>query len=199
MSKAKTRAKKRSLSGLISRLVPDRLEEAYDDIENYLSACARLPGDQVACLAQVVGELVDRFGESVQAALYEFLCDRESALHKTTEGALGGGMKAAVAVLVPLLVAQFALAPAVALVVATLVVKVIATQGEQTLCEELTKRAHARATARGKASSRSGKGTRRPGPQRRTAKRTAKKAGTRRSVARTRRRGTERKSGRRRA
>jgi hypothetical protein len=186
MSK-KTQARKRSLSDLIARLVPDRLEEACDDVETYLGAYAHLPGDQAARLAEALGELIDHCGESVQTAVYALLCDRKSSLHKTTEGALSSGVKAAVGVLVPVLVAQFALAPAVALVVATLGVKVIATQGERTLCEELVKRAHAQ-TAVG----RSRKGTRRCGPQRRTiAKRPTGRAGAKRSPARKRRKGPE--------
>ena len=188
MSKTETQARKRSLSGLISRLVPDRLEEACDDIESYFGAYAHLPGDQVARLAEAIGELIDHCGESVQTAVYELLC-RKSNLRKTTEGALNSGVKAAVGVLVPVLVAQFALAPAVAVVVATLVVKVIAAQGERTLCEELAKRTRARTTARGK-------GARRSSPQRRTAaKRPARRAGAKKSPARTRRRGTEGESG----
>jgi hypothetical protein len=180
-----------SLPDLISRLVPDRLEEAYNSVEDYLSAHAHLPGDQAARLTEAIGELVDRSGESVQVVIYELLCNKESSLHKTTEGALSNGAKAAMGVLVPVLVAQFALAPAVALVVAALAVKVIAAKGEQALCEELAKRAAAQAKAKRKTTRRA-TGTRRSKSKQKTAaRRPPGKSGSMKRPGRTRRKETQ--------
>jgi hypothetical protein len=183
-----------ALPDLISRLVPDRLEEAYSSVEDYLGAHAHLPGGQAARLAEATGELIDRCGESVQAILYDLLCNKKSSLHQTTEGALGNGVKAAVGVLVSVLVAQFALAPAVALVVATLAVKVIATQGEQALCKELAKRDRAQARASEKATGKVS-GARRAKPKRRiTSKHPSERNGSRKQPAQTRRKGAQKES-----
>jgi hypothetical protein len=55
----------------------------------------------------------------------------------TVDNALRNGTRSAVVVLIPLLIAQFALAPTVAVSVAGVLVRTIATKGQEKLCEEL--------------------------------------------------------------
>jgi hypothetical protein len=82
-----------------------------------------------------LNELIRDHGEPVRNALYALLCDQESPLRKIADTSLADNGKSAVGLLVPVLVAQFTLAPAVALLVATLVLKAVMAGGEKAVCE----------------------------------------------------------------
>jgi hypothetical protein len=82
-------------------------------------------------------DLMDRLGTKAEPILYALLCDDKHPLRKSVDAALRNGSQSAIAVLVPLLIAQFALAPALAVVVAGFVVKTLASKGQKKLCEEL--------------------------------------------------------------
>lgn len=97
---------------------------------------------------QTIHDLLERMGDKVEPALYALLCDTENPLRKTTDDALHNGTRSAIAALVPLLIAQFALAPAVAVVVAGFAVKTLASKGQNKLCEELAARQVAKQDAR---------------------------------------------------
>jgi len=73
----------------------------------------------------------------VEPALYALLCDKKSSTRATVDKALKGGASSATAILAPLLITQFALAPAVAAVVAAVAVQAVATAGQKKLCQEL--------------------------------------------------------------
>jgi hypothetical protein len=88
--------------------------------------------------AKTTQELLEKMGDKAEPILYALLCDEQNPLRKTVDEALHGGTKSAIAVLVPLLVAQFALAPAIAVVVAGFVVKTLASKGQEKLCKELS-------------------------------------------------------------
>lgn len=83
--------------------------------------------------------LIRRFGTQVEPALYALLCDKKSTTRDSVDKALKGGAASATAILVPLLIGQFALAPAVATVVAAVAVQALAAAGQEKLCEELAK------------------------------------------------------------
>jgi len=85
-------------------------------------------------------DLISKFGGQVEPALYALLCDRRSPARGKVDKALKGGTQSAVALLVPLLITQFALAPAVAALVAAVAVQAIASAGQGRLCEELAER-----------------------------------------------------------
>lgn len=124
-------------SELVSLLMPDVLEKAHADAEEFIASRTGRSGQ--AAIAELVADshnLIAQFGKPVEQALYALLC-QDSELRPTLNEALGGGVKSGVALVVPILVGQFALAPTVALVVATLVIKTFATRGQKTLCAEL--------------------------------------------------------------
>jgi|GEM_PF-2256680 len=81
--------------------------------------------------------LLKKFGAEVEPALYALLCDKKSSTRATVDKALKGGASSATAILAPLLITQFALAPAVAAVVAAVAVQAVATAGQKKLCQEL--------------------------------------------------------------
>ena len=125
----------------MSFLVPDVLEKAYADAEEFIATRTGRSGQ--AAIAELVADshsLIAQFGKPVEQALFALLC-QDSELRPALNEALGGNVKSGVALVVPILVGQFALAPAVALVVATLVIKTFATRGQKTLCAELESRA----------------------------------------------------------
>ncbi len=104
----------------------------------------QLPRNQIAKplesgldVIQGVRELLNKFGAQVEPALYALLCDKKSPTRATVDKALKGGGASATTMLVPLLVAQFALAPAVAALVAAVAVQAIASTGQEKLCKEL--------------------------------------------------------------
>lgn len=133
------RPKKSPLNEFVSMIVPDRIEEAFERVDVYFTDHLNLSFDTPEGVSKVLYELISQNGEAVRKSLYALLCDPESSLRKIAgDSLLTGGVKSAVGVLVPLLVAQFALAPAVALLVATLVIKAVSAHGEKAVCEELT-------------------------------------------------------------
>lgn len=83
--------------------------------------------------------LLAKFGAQVEPALYALLCDQKSTIRETVDKALKGGTASASAILVPLLIGEFALAPAVATVVAAVAMQAIAAAGQEKLCQELAK------------------------------------------------------------
>ena len=131
--------KKSPLDGFVAMIVPDRIEEAFERVDGYFTEHLNLSFDTPEGVAEVLNELIRQSGEPVRNALNSLLCDPQSALRMVAgDSLLTGGVKSAVGVLVPLLVAQFALSPAAALLVATLVIKAVAANGEKAVCEELT-------------------------------------------------------------
>jgi len=94
------------------------------------------PQKKKSFVIKTMQDLMDKLGDKAEPILYALLCNEQNPLRKTVDEALRGG-KSGVAVLVPLLIAQFALAPAVAAVVAGFVVKTLASKGQEKLCEEL--------------------------------------------------------------
>lgn len=127
-----------TLRSLLALFLPEELEKVYADVEAFVAAHTH--GDAPRTTAQLAGEvkrLITHFGEPVRPALRALLCDQTSSLHATLETALACGTKSAIALLVPMLITQFALAPAAALFVAALVVKALATRGRERLCAEL--------------------------------------------------------------
>ena len=142
------KAKKSALNEFVAMIVPDRIEEAYGRVETYFDEHLNLSFDSPQGVSGVIDELIRQNGEPVRNALYNLLCEPESAMRTATQTALGGGgVSSAVGVLVPLLVAQFAMAPAVALLVGTLVIKAFASSGEKAVCEELAQQ-HRKAARR---------------------------------------------------
>ncbi len=84
-----------------------------------------------------VRDLIARFGNRVEPALYVLLCDQESETRAAVDKALKGGSLSATAVIVPLLISQFGLAPAVATMVAAVAIQAVSAAGQEKLCEVL--------------------------------------------------------------
>jgi hypothetical protein len=130
-----------SLPNLAALIKPDKLQAVYAEVETFVGGYSRrLPEQASTDLTRELRSLTTRFGPPVEAALQALLCEQGS-LRNTVEKSLEGGAKSALALVVPLLVAQFALAPTVALLVATLVIKALATHGQKKLCAELSQSA----------------------------------------------------------
>jgi len=127
-----------SLPDLVLLVKPDKLQAVYAEVENFVGAYSRrLPEQASTDLVRDLRSLTSRYGPPAEAALRALLCERGSLRH-SVEKALDGGVKSALALVVPLLVAQFALAPTVALLVAAFVIKTLATHGQKQLCAELS-------------------------------------------------------------
>lgn len=86
-----------------------------------------------------LGELIDKLGDQVEPVLYALLCEDKHKMRSTFTGALGKGSQAATLALIPLLVTQFALTPALAAVVVGTLAKALMSKGPEALCEELSK------------------------------------------------------------
>lgn len=127
-----------SFPNLASFIKPDKLQAVYTEVESFVGTYSRrLPEQASTDLVRDLRNLTTRFGPPVEAALRALLCDQGS-LRNSVEKALEGGAKSGIALIVPLLIAQFALAPTVALLVATLAIKALATHGQNKLCAELS-------------------------------------------------------------
>ena len=131
------KARKSPINEFVSMIVPDRIEEAYDRVDNYFTEHLHLSFDSPEGVAGVLNELIRDHGVKVRKALYAMLCEENGSLRPLVSGTTASGAKSAVGFLVPVLAAQFSLAPAVALLVATLVIKTTAAHGEKSLCEVL--------------------------------------------------------------
>ena len=177
--------KKSALNDFAAMIVPDRIEEAYGRVEEYFDSHLNLSFDSPEGVSGVIDELIRQSGEPVRNALYNLLCEPESELRSKTQSALGGGVKSAVGLLVPLLSAQFALAPAVALLVATLVIKALTSSGEKAVCEELAQQ-HRKTARRLREAEQKKIERERPKIPRRTVKRTPEYREERPAAARTR-------------
>ena len=129
--------RKSPIDDFVSMIVPDRIEEAFDRVENYFTEHLKLSFDSPEGVAGVLNELIRDHGPKVRRVLYALLCEENGALRPIVSGATASGAKSAVGFLVPVIAAQFALAPAVALLIATLVIKAVAASGEKSLCEEM--------------------------------------------------------------
>ena len=95
-------------------------------------------------------DLLDKLGGKAEPALYTFLCEEKTSMRSVVDDALRNGTQSAIVVLIPLLIAQFALAPAVAAVVAGVVVKTLASKGQRKLCKEMREAREAKAQAKRK-------------------------------------------------
>ena len=89
-----------------------------------------------------IENLLEKLGDQFEPILYSLVCDDKHAMRSTLTNMLGKGSQAATLALVPMLVTQFALTPALAALVVGVVVKELVSKGPETLCAELAK-AHA--------------------------------------------------------
>ncbi|NES82004.1 MAG: hypothetical protein F6K10_11690 [Moorea sp. SIO2B7] len=94
---------------------------------------------EVGARAKGVVEFGKRFAEKFNAEAYDLLCgnpfDDDGETLKKLEYSLKEGTNQAAGLIAPLLVAQLGLAPAVAAIIATLVVKKLAKAVGDTICE----------------------------------------------------------------
>jgi outer membrane biosynthesis protein TonB len=82
-------------------------------------------------------DLIRKFGAQVEPALYGLLCDTQSPNRQAVDKALKNGGAAASAVLLPLLIKDYNIAPAIATMVAAVTVQAIATVGQEKLCQAM--------------------------------------------------------------
>ena len=121
--------------------MPDVLEQAYAEVEGFVTTHSDRAAQHVtADLAADAYRLIEQFGRPVELALSALLC-QDSELRPTLDKTMESGVKSGIAFIMPILVGQFVLVPAVALVVATLVIKTFAAHGQKALCAELESRA----------------------------------------------------------
>ncbi len=141
MSKTKPAAKI-SVTEILSTLAPGQLAGAFESVEQFIARQASHPTEQIAELIGGLKGVLSTGDEKAKAALHALLCEEKSDLREMAEQALGSGAKTAVALLVPALIAQFALAPAIAIAVATLAVKALASKSREKLCASLAEYAN---------------------------------------------------------
>lgn len=120
-------------------LVPERIHEAYARVESYFTESLALSFETPEGASGVLNELIRQHGETARVALTELLCEPQATFRSLLEAARMGEPAAAVAALVPVVSNRYALAPAVALLISTLVVKAVSAGGQQAICEELTR------------------------------------------------------------
>jgi len=82
-------------------------------------------------------DLIRKFGVQVEPALYSLLCDTSSASRQAVDKALKNGGAAASMTLIPLLTKDYNISPAIATMVAAVVVQAIATVGQEKLCQAM--------------------------------------------------------------
>ena len=114
------RRKSNAVGDFVDWLVPDQFESGLGGLHDDLAV------------------LLNRFGDGVRPALYEFLCDETGKSRSAAKRALNHSVEAGVALVVPILVKDFKLDAVAAIGVATLVIKALATRGQGKLCEELS-------------------------------------------------------------
>lgn len=117
----------------------DRIGDAFDRVGAYFTESLGLSFATPEGVSGVLNELIRQHGEPVRSALADLMCAPGSTLRPMLENAKAGSPDAMIAELVPVLSRRYALAPGAALLVATLVLKALAANGEQALCEELTR------------------------------------------------------------
>lgn len=81
--------------------------------------------------------LMRQFGKQVEPALFSLLCDTQSENRATVDKALKNGTQSASEVLIPLLISQFSISPAIATMVSAVTIQAIATVGQEKLCRSL--------------------------------------------------------------
>lgn len=129
-----------SLPNLFSLITPAQLDEARKALETFIATRTRqFTQRDWEELAKELNLLLTRFGTPVEKALYATLCDR-GEIRRLVDEAMGESVRAAVSLIVPLLVAQFALTPSIALLVASFIIKTLASKAQDRLCQELSKR-----------------------------------------------------------
>lgn len=134
-------AKKPTFNDILKALIPDQVEAAYADVEKFVTHKARQFSDKEAKeFAATLKKLIDQSGAQVEKALYYMLCDPTNVARADIKKAMDNSTKAAIALVVTLLVGQFALAPATALILASIVVKIFAAKGQEKVCAEMKAR-----------------------------------------------------------
>jgi hypothetical protein len=123
-----------AMSSLLNWIVPDQFEALVGELTDFIAS----PGSAAGDLRDDLTVLLDRFGDGVKPARYEFLCDEAGKSRSAASKALRRSVEAGVALIVPMLVRDFKLDAVAAAGVATLVVKALATRGQGRLCEELS-------------------------------------------------------------
>jgi hypothetical protein len=134
-------SQKLSFNDIIKAIVPDQLEAAYADVEKFVARKAKQFSDKEAKeFAALLKKLMDQSGTQAENALYYLLCDPTNVARADIKKAMENGTKAGIALVVTMLVGQFALAPATALIIASIVVKIVAAKGHEKVCAELKAR-----------------------------------------------------------
>jgi len=119
-----------------------QIEETRTAIEKFVALHVRAPDIRQMRLEELVKEMSDlltKFGKPAEVALYSIICEG-GELRTLVDQVVSEGIRSALGFIVPLLVAQFALTPAVALIIATFIVKTFAIKAQEKLCVELTRR-----------------------------------------------------------
>ena len=117
-------------------LAPDRIEEASARIDAYFDEHLHLSFSSLEGVSEVLTELIRDHGERMQHALEVLSCE-EGGLSKLKIEPGEGDAKPALGPVVTALANRFGLAPAVALLLATLMRRAAACGGEKVICEAL--------------------------------------------------------------
>ena len=130
------------LPDLATLVSSKQLDDTRAAIEKFVALHVHTPNLRQVRLEELtkeLNELLTSFGKPAEAALYSILCEA-GELRTLVDQTVSEGIRSALAFMVPLLVAQFALTPAVALLIATFVVKTFAIKAQEKLCAELSRR-----------------------------------------------------------
>ena len=112
----------KSIAGLLSQLIPD-------SIENSLGLGNTSPGEPDNRLVESLKAIAGQAGGSLEPVLNEFL-DGQGELHEATRAAVARGGTSGVTAIATLLKTQFKLAPAIANLIAPLLVKLLPAVGQ---------------------------------------------------------------------
>ncbi len=96
--------------------------------------------DESHGLVDTFENLFDKLGDQAEPILYALLCDAKHPLYQSMKDVATKGSNLAMLTLAPMIVANFAVTPALAALIVGVLIKTLATKGPDKLCEELAKR-----------------------------------------------------------
>ncbi len=99
-------------------------------------------------LVDTIENLFDKLGDQAEPILYALLCDDRHPLHRSMKDAAKKSGSLAMLTLAPMIVANFAVTPALAAMIVGVVIKAVATKGPDKLCEELAGKRRAKSKSK---------------------------------------------------
>lgn len=136
---------------LASRVQAEEKGEAQDELQDWNPPEEAFASDEEAGpdWTAMMKSFAEKWWAQLEPKLYDLLCNESNPDHDEFMKALGDGAKILAVALAPVLVAQFAALPAVAIVVATIAAKKIYDSGMEAACKIWKESMEAQAEAEG--------------------------------------------------